>query len=131
MGKVSARKKENRKRTMDQKTWLATLEKFKHLPPPTIEETERCYHEELRKIIRDDFTYQCQNPICNAIIDVVGSAMYNPQQYAIKSQIITKHLMETDQGTAEMMAGFLPELHSSKMGKNDLGDAENRMNIDH
>lgn len=77
---------------MPEKTWKEILEKFSKLPPPTIEKTEQCYHVKLTKIIKDDFTYQCD--ACYCLFDIFGESMYTPEQYAIKSATINLHMVD-------------------------------------
>lgn len=74
------------KKRMDKKTWLETLKQFGELPPPMIEESRQCFHEYLEKFIKDDFAYQCRE--CRCVIEVVGSAMYTPEQYVMKTATI-------------------------------------------
>lgn len=82
------------KDSMDPAEWKKTIKFLENLPPPVIERREACYHETIKKVMRDDFLYYCDN--CGQIIEIVGSALYWPETYLKKIAAVTDHILKTN-----------------------------------
>lgn len=82
------------KEQMDGKEWkknkkkiMAELDK---MPPPVVERKEACFHLTLRKIIRDDVIYVCED--CGVIVQIVGSALYQPENFVAMAKNVMSFL---------------------------------------
>ncbi len=82
---------------MNEKEWKKQLKKISKLPPPMIERKSGCNHTDLKKFIRDETIYQCQNPECGMIVNVVGASLYPPALFARNMMIMLKMLWETNE----------------------------------
>lgn len=107
---MADKKKQKKIKQITLQRWSQILEQLGNMEPPRLEEREACYHTHLQKVIKDDFTYQCQDPKCAAIIEIVGSAMYAPEQYAVKSAVINAHLYDTSEKAREIIHRYVEQM---------------------
>lgn len=83
---------EEAKEQMSKKDYGKLIKALKELPPPVIEKRKSCNHLHMSKVIPDDFLFVCDN--CGQIIEVVGSAMYWPEQYVKKVLAVLDHIKD-------------------------------------
>lgn len=89
------------KRKMTKKEWDETLGIINKMPRAEIEEKKQCWHLTLTKVVKDSFTYRCDE--CPAVIVVFGSAVYHPAQYIKETMAINGVLITQDKDAKEMM----------------------------
>lgn len=88
---------------MSEKDWKKHLKKIGMLEPPIIERKEGCNHTDLKKLIADEIVYQCQNPECGMIVNIVGSSLYTPQLFARNMMVMLRILVENDPKVKEVV----------------------------
>lgn len=84
------------KEEMTPKQWKDAQKIIEKMKPPVIERRESCPHMELKKLVKESFTYQCQNPECQEIFLIVGAASYRPDQYVKETMMVNKYLLAQD-----------------------------------
>jgi hypothetical protein len=108
---MANKKPENKKRTINPKTYKELMERLAKMPPPEIEETLQCFHTSLKKIVKDDIVYQCQNPDCNAIVEVYGCKVSHPVHFAMLSAQIQLQIAQGNPQAREFIRGFVKEAY--------------------